>query len=155
AGYNLKPHRFQFDVVYFQDRFFGADRQVLARTGGGLFANPNTLAMGFIGQKTDSVLIMGSWSGRVGPLRGLVQGNLVTGWLRGGTRGGTFGELPPGVLPGRPYDLLAGAVVAYGEVDLGLVRPFLSVIFGSGDNDPASRHLHGFNPQSFHEITLL
>src|SRR5262249_24350373 len=24
GGYNLRPHRFQFDVVYFQDRFFGA-----------------------------------------------------------------------------------------------------------------------------------
>src|SRR6266851_2182355 len=39
AGYNLKPHRFQFDVVYFHDRFNGADRQLLARTGGGSFAS--------------------------------------------------------------------------------------------------------------------
>src|SRR5262249_41279749 len=78
TGYNLKPHRFQFDVVYFQDRFFGADRQLLARTGGGLFANPNPLGVGFVGQRTDSVLLMGSWSGTLGPLRGLVQGNLLT-----------------------------------------------------------------------------
>ncbi len=152
GGYNLKPHRFQFDVVYFQDRFNGADRQLLARTGGGLFANPNPLGVGFVGQKTDSILLMGSWSGRVGPVRGLVQGNLLTGWLRGGTRPA---ELPPGVVPGRKYDLLAGAVVAYGEVDLGVVRPFVSVVFGTGDGDPRDRKLHGFNPQSFHEITLI
>jgi hypothetical protein len=143
-------------VVYFQDRFNGADRQLLTRTGGGLFANPNSSAtgagLGFIGQKTDSVLIMGSWSGSVGPLRGLVQGNLLTGRLRGGTR---LEELPPGVVPGRKYDLLAGAVVAYGEVDLGVVRPFVSVIFGTADGDPRDHKLHGFNPQSFHEITLL
>ena len=25
GAYNLKPHRFGFDVVYFRDRFFGAD----------------------------------------------------------------------------------------------------------------------------------
>ena len=25
VGYNLKPHRFQLDVVYFRDRFVGAD----------------------------------------------------------------------------------------------------------------------------------
>src|SRR5712692_6416034 len=30
TGYNTAPHRFQFDVVYFRDRFFGASRQVLA-----------------------------------------------------------------------------------------------------------------------------
>ena len=28
AGYNLKPHRFQFDVVYLRDRFAGADLAV-------------------------------------------------------------------------------------------------------------------------------
>ena len=157
AGYNLAPHRFQFDVVYFHDRFNGADRQLLTRTGGGgvcpsCFANLPA-GVGFVGQKTDSVLLMGSWSGRVGPLRGLVQGNVVTGWLRGGTQAA---ELPPGVAPGRDYNLLAGGVVAYGEVDLGVVRPFLGVVFGSADNGrPTSTHLGGFNGQSFNEISLI
>ena len=152
AGYNLKPHRFQFDVVYFHDRFNGADRQLLARTGGGSFASLPA-GVGFVGQKTDSVLFMGSWSGRVGPLRGLVQGNVVTGWLRGGSQ---EAELPPGVAPKRDYDLLAGAVVAYGEVDLGVLRPFASVVLGSADNGrPTSTHLGGFNGQPFAEISLI
>src|SRR6266446_2032096 len=61
AGYNLRPHRFQLDVVYFRDRFAGAD-----------LAYPRTVSpttgIGYPGQKTDSVLLMGSWSGRLGPV---------------------------------------------------------------------------------------
>src|SRR5437879_1394846 len=71
AGYNLKPHRFQLDVTYFRDRFNGAD------TG-----NANGAVL-FRGQKQDAVLVMGSWSGRVGPLRGLVQGNVMLGYAKG------------------------------------------------------------------------
>ena len=156
AGYNLRPHRFQFDAVYFRDRFFGADRQLTAPTGGGLFPgvqSANPPGVGFVGQKNDSVLLMGSWSGNVGPLRGLVQANLLTGTAKGGT---LVAELPPGVAPGRKYDILAGAAVAYGEVDLGVVRPFLSAIWGSADNGNAnSKHLGGFNGQSFNEISLI
>ena len=55
----------------------------------------------------------------MGPVRALVQGNLLTGTAQGGTAG-----LPAGVTPGRDYDILAGAVVAYAEADLGMVRPF-------------------------------
>src|SRR5436309_11324098 len=65
AGYNLKPHRFQLDVTYFRDRFNGAD------TVGG--------SNGFRGQKTDSVLLMGSWGGSFGLARALVQCNLMLG----------------------------------------------------------------------------
>src|SRR5262252_5979529 len=50
VGYNLKPHRFQLDVTYFRDRFSGADTQA-----GGV------ATQGFRGQKTDSVMIAGSW----------------------------------------------------------------------------------------------
>src|SRR5207249_9225895 len=68
AGYNLRPHRFQLDVTYFRDRFNGADTQAGGVSGAG-----------FRGQKTDTALVMGSWSGRVGPVRGLVQGNIILG----------------------------------------------------------------------------
>src|SRR5215471_20532923 len=55
AGYNLKPHRFQFDVVYFHDRFLGADRQlVLPRTSNAFLNLP--AGVGFLGQKQDVVL---------------------------------------------------------------------------------------------------
>src|SRR5262244_2301506 len=55
-GYNLKPHRFQLDVVYNRDRFAGADLGQPRTTG-------LTTGIGFQGQKNDSVLISGSWSG--------------------------------------------------------------------------------------------
>jgi len=144
AGYNLKPHRLQFDVTYFRDRFNGADTQsplLSTRT-----------ALGFQGQKNDSVLLMGSWSGSMGPIRGLVQGNLLTGRARGGT---SVAGLPAGVTPGKHYDIFAGGVVAYAEADLGIVRPFVGFIFGSGDGDPTDNKLHGFMTLPVGEITQI
>jgi hypothetical protein len=144
GGYTLKPHRFQLDVTYFRDRFQGADTQspvLSTRTG-----------LGFQGQRTDSVLIMGSWSGRVGPIRGLIQGNFLTGTAHGGTN---VAGLPAGVAPNRKYDILAGGAVAYAEVDLGIVRPFVGIIYGTGDGDPTDRHLHGFMTLPTNEITLI
>ena len=87
AGYNLAPHRFQLDVVYFRDRFSGAQMQTVGLSFGDKF--------GWTGQTTDSVLLMGSWTGQVGPVQALVQGNLVTGTQRGGTLGiPTVGGVP-------------------------------------------------------------
>src|SRR5262249_34592621 len=77
VGYNLKPHRFQFHVVYFRDRFGGADTS---------FPRALSSPIGFEGQKTDSVLLMASWSGRVGPARGMVQVSGVTGRAHGGNQ---------------------------------------------------------------------
>jgi hypothetical protein len=142
AGYNLKPHRFQVDVLYERDRFGGADTQAVGFKAG----------MGFTGQKNDSVLLLGSWSGAVGPLRGLVQGGVVTGTARGGT---VAAGLPAGVIPGRDYGILAGTVVAYGEVDLGVVRPFGLFIYGTADGNPADNRLHGFAPWHRNDIVLM
>ena len=49
-----------------------------------------------------------------------------------------------GVLAGREYDIFAGSVIGYVEVDLGVVRPFLLGVYGSGDGDPRDRQLRGF-----------
>jgi len=144
GGYNLKPHRFQLDVTYFRDRFQGADTQspvLSTRT-----------ALGFQGQKTDSVLIMGSWSGRVGPVRALVQGNILTGAAHGGTN---VAGLPAGAIQNRKYDIFAGGVVAYAEADFGIVRPFVGLVYGSGDGDPTDNKLHGFMTLPVGEITLI
>src|SRR5919198_1885608 len=116
AGYNLRPHRFQLDVTYTRDRFNGAET---SNTNG---------APQFRGQKTDSVLVSGSWSGRVGPVRGLVQGNMMLGHAKGANAVGIDRAGLTGIRgPDRDYDIFAGGVVAYGEVDLGIVRPFLAV----------------------------
>jgi hypothetical protein len=141
SGYNLRQHCFQFDVVYMRDRFLGAD-----------LASPRSLAgVGFQGQKTDAVMLSGSWSGQVGLVRALLQGNLVVGTAPGGTAG-----LPaPTVTPGRDYNILAGAVAAYAEADLGIVQPFVGVLFGTADGDPTDNKLHGFSPASWLDVTQI
>jgi len=151
AGYNLKPHRFQLDVVYMRDRWAGADL-AFPRTGLG------TDGIGFQGQKTDSVLIMGGWSGRVGPVRALVQGNINVGSARGGRTGlasATAPTSPQGFVPGRHYDIFSGAAIAYAEADLGIVKPWVGFIFGSADGDPTDRKLHGFSPASWQDVTQI
>jgi len=140
--YTLKPHKFQLDVTYFRDRFLGADTGSSA-----IAARPD---LGFQGQKTDSVLIMASWSGTLGPVRALLQGNILTGTAEGGTAG-----LPPVITPGRDYDILAGSAVAYAEAHLGIVRPFVGVVFGTADGDPSDGKLHGFATLPVPDITLI
>ena len=130
AAYDLKPHRFGFDVAYFRDRFSGAD------TRGGVTARD----IGCTGQKHDSVFIDASWTGRLGPVRTLLQGNVILG-----TAEGTTAPLSTtGVLAGREYDIFAGSIIGYVEVDLGVVRPFLLGVYGSPDGDPTDRQLRGF-----------
>jgi hypothetical protein len=147
AGYNLRPHRFQLDVTYARDRFNGADTI-------GTAANPG--AVQFRGQKVDSVLVTASWSGRMGPVRALVQGAGMFGHAKGANAAGIDLAGLTGVRgPDRGYDILAGGAVAYGEVDLGIVRPFLGVIWGTADGDPTDHKLHGFSPQPFSTTTQL
>jgi hypothetical protein len=131
AGYNFKPHRVQLDVIYFRDRFSGADTQAVGNRAGD--------TVGFTGQEFDSVLLGASWSGKLGPVRALLQGNINVGTARGGILG-----VPAGVTPGRDYDIFAAAVIAYVEADLGIVRPFVGVVFGTADGDPTDRKLHGY-----------
>src|SRR5262249_2798481 len=137
AGYNLRPHRFQFDVVYYHDRFTGAQMQTV-----GLSTDSDKF--GWTGQKTDSVVLMPSWTGRVGPVLGLIQGNIALGTQHGGTLGIPTVAGRPLFAPGRKYDIFAGGVVAYAEADLGMVRPFLGFFWGSADGDPTDKKLHGF-----------
>jgi hypothetical protein len=140
AEYNLRPHRFQLDVTYARDRFNGADTQA------GAVQNR--------GQKADTVLVSGSWSGRVGPVRALVQGNVMLGNAQGANATGIDRADLTGIRgPDRNYDVFAGGVVAYGEVDLGIVRPFVGFIWGTADGDPTDHKLHGFNPQPFNTTT--
>jgi hypothetical protein len=143
AGYNMKPHRFQFDVVYMRDRFAGADLS---------FPRATTNGIGYQGQKQDSVLLMASWTGQLGPVRGLLQANGVVGRARGGTAG-----LPgfPTDVSQRGYDILAGAAIAYAEVDLGVVKPFAGLVIGTPDSNPTDRHLRGFSPASWSDVTQI
>jgi hypothetical protein len=132
AAYNLKPHRFGFDVAYFRDRFHGADTAQLGCD------RPSPI--GCSGQKADSVFIDASWTGRLGPVRALLQGNVILG-----TAEGTTAPLSTtGVLAGREYDIFAGSAIGYVEVDLGVVRPFVLGVYGTPDGNPRDRQLSGF-----------
>jgi hypothetical protein len=138
AGYNMKPHRFQFDVTYFRDRFNGAD------------TNSTTGAVQFRGQKTDTVLVQASWSGRAGPVRALVQGSGMFGKVQGANAAGIDMAGLTGIRGAdRDYDVLAGSAVAYAEADLGMVRPFVMVLWGTADGDPTDHKLRGFNPYPY------
>ena len=66
-------------------------------------------------------------------MRALVQGNILTGTARG--RYGGAARRSDHVSGGE-YDIFAGGVVAYAEADLGMVRPFVGLVFGSADGDP-------------------
>jgi hypothetical protein len=82
----------------------------------------------------------------VGPVLGLIEGTVVVGDARGGTLGIPMPTGKQLFVPGRKYSIFAGGVVAYGEVDLGIVRPFLGFLWGSADGDPTDKKLHGFAP---------
>ena len=138
AGYNMRPHRFQFDVTYFRDRFNGADTN--SATGAPLFR----------GQKADTVLVMASWSGRMGPVRALIQGAGMFGTAKGANASGIALAGLTGIRgPDRDYDVMAGSAVAYVEADLGMVRPFVMLLWGSADGDPTDHKLRGFNPYPY------
>ncbi len=137
--YDAKPHKFGMDVVWFRDRFAGADTAVAG----------NRPDIGWTGQKVDSVWVNASWSGKMGPIRGLVQGNVLVGTARGSTVRGSGATGLPTVVPlRREYDIFAASAIAYLEAELGMVRPFVGLVYGSGDGDARDNKLHGFQTQN-------
>ncbi len=145
--YDLKPHRFGMDVVWFRDRFSGADTQGVGFRGTGD-------GLGWTGQRHDSVWVNASWSGRVGPVRGLLQGNVLVGTARGATVRGAGATALPATIPlGKSYDIFAGSAVAYVEATFGPVTPFVGIVYGSGDGDPSDDKLHGFQTQTLSDST--
>jgi len=94
----------------------------------------------------------------VGPVRALVQGNINVGHARGGVTGLTNATAPTGpqgFVGGRGYDIFSGAAVAYAEADLGIWRPFVAFVWGSGDGDPTDNKLHGFSPAANQDVTQI
>jgi hypothetical protein len=125
-----KPMVFGLDVAYFRDR---------SNLTPAVF---NGLA--FRGQKTDSFLIMPSWSGSFGILTALLQPMIILGTQDGAFVGGVQPE----------YDVFAWGGAAYLEANLGVVRPFVGLYIGSADDDAGDGDLEGFAPFPQREITL-
>src|SRR5262249_16286703 len=88
----------------------------------------------------------------IGRVSGIVEGAFLTGTAHGGTNAS---GMPTGIPLGKKYNILAGGVVAYAEVDFVTFRPFAGLVWGSGDGDPTDNKLHGFSPFPQFEITLI
>jgi len=127
AAFNAKPHRIAVDVAWFRDRFSGAIGQPAAD----------------FGQQQDAVMISPSWQGAFGPINAMVQGSFMVGNAQGDS------------LAGDPkMDIWSWAAIGYLDVDLGMVKPFVALIYGTGDKDPTDRKLGGF-ALPHREITII
>jgi hypothetical protein len=138
ARYTLSPHTLALDMAYFRERFNGAPTAANAR----------------LGEKTDSVLLMPSWTGTIGPFRGLVQFNVVLG-TADGTSQPSAAQIAAGATPSRDFDIFGWGAIAYGEVKLGPVTPFVGLFYGSADDDPDDTDLNGFMSLPQREITII
>jgi hypothetical protein len=124
----MKPMVFGLDVAYFRDRSLVTQAATAVTRG----------------QKTDTVLIMPSFSTTFGPITALLQPMFIFGSVDGG--------LVAGVQP--EYDVFAWGGAAYLEANLGVVRPFVGLYIGSADDDATDGDLQGFAPFPQQEITL-
>jgi hypothetical protein len=126
----IKPMVIGLDAAYFRDR--SNLTPALGTTGA------------VRGQKTDTFLIMPSFSASFGPITALLQPMLILGTVDGGLVGGVQPE----------YDVFAWGGVAYLEANLGIIRPFVGLYIGSADYDAGDGDLEGFAPFPQGEITL-
>jgi hypothetical protein len=99
-------------------------------------------------------MISPSYTGALGPVRALAQFSAVVGTAEGNNF--TDCDITPG-FQRCDYDVFAWAVVAHLEANLlgGVIRPFVGLIWGSGDDDPRDDKLEGFTTLPQNEITLL
>jgi hypothetical protein len=93
---------------------------------------------GFQGQKLDAWLLMPSWGGTFGSLSMLLQGYVLLGTADSSNLAAVAGS-------NREFDIFSAAAIAYAEVNLGVVAPFIGVVYGTGDNNPTDTDLKGFH----------
>lgn len=142
GSHKFGPHKVALDIAYFRDRFSGESTKEVRNTDTDL---TNDLADS---QQFDTVMVSPSYSGTIGPIRALAQFSLAAGSAKGNQPvGGTQPD----------FDVWAWAVVAHIEANLlnGVLKPFIGIIYGSGDDDATDDTLGGFNTLPQNEITLL
>jgi hypothetical protein len=125
VSFDAKPFTVGLDAAYFRFRFAGAGDQATA------------------GQEHDTVLVMPSITGNLGIVSFLAQPMFVWGEAKGTNAGGN-----------RDFDVFAYGFIGQVQANLGVVRPFVAVVFGSGDSSPQNDKLKGFAPLPQAEITL-
>jgi hypothetical protein len=92
------------------------------------------------GQDDDTVLIRPAVVGNLGFVSFIAQPMFV------------FGSVDAN--DGPDYDVSAFGFIGQVELNLGKIRPFLAVVYGSGDDDTNDGDLEAFNPLPQGEITL-
>jgi hypothetical protein len=133
-AYNMAPYKIALHGAYFRDRFTGAHGQTS------------------VGQSNDSVVFMPSVTGTAGPVSFLVQGMFVVGSADGNNLtdcGAAAG------FQRCDYDIFSWGATAMVHANLGVVTPFIGIIYGSGDDDPLDDKLEGYAPVAHREITLM
>jgi hypothetical protein len=125
AEFDAKPFKVAIDAAYFRFRFSGAR------------------GTGNDGQKHDTALIMPSITGNLGIVSFLAQPMIVWGKADGTNAGGN-----------RDFDVFGYGFIGQVEANLGVIRPFVAVVFGSGDDNPQNDKLKAFSPLPQGEITL-
>jgi hypothetical protein len=137
VSYDFKPHKVALYVAYFRDRNSGNSEQG-----------------GDVGQSHDTFLISPSYTGTLGPVRALAQFSAIVGTAEGNNF--TDCDIALGFQRCQ-YDVFGWAVVAHLEANLlgGVIRPFVGLIWGSGDDDFRDDKLEGFMTLPQNEITLL
>ncbi len=91
-------------------------------------------------QEHDYVVLMPNLTWNLGRLSGLAQFNFGVGDADG--------------TDGQDYDIMTWAVVGQVELNLGIVRPLVGIIYAQGDDDPTDNDLEGFNNFTHNDIGL-
>jgi hypothetical protein len=129
AGYNLRPHRFQFDVAYFRDRFTGAQMQTV-----GLSTDGDKFGWG-PGRRRIVCCSCPVGRARWGRCGAWCRAT----WCSGPSGAGRWGS-PPWLVA---RCLRRGASMTF---LLAGWWPMPKRTWGSADGDPTDRKLHGFAP---------
>ncbi|GIX47629.1 MAG: hypothetical protein KatS3mg131_1840 [Candidatus Tectimicrobiota bacterium] len=127
-AYNRRPFRAALDMMYqrLRDNFGNS---------------------GLRGSHFDYFLFMPNLTGTVGPVSFLLQPMVGVGSADGAVTDPATGAR-------REFDIFNWGVIAQAEVNLGLVRPVVGLILGSGDDDATDTDLNGFNNFAHNDIGL-
>ena len=130
-----------------RDRFGGAD-----------LANPRSgsgrTALASRGRRRTVYLIMGSWSGKLGPVRAAAARQCEC--RHGAGRHERQWASRQGRQAGRSYDIFSGAAMAYAEADLGIVQTVCWPLSGgSGMAIRPTDKLNGFSPAAWQDVTQI
>ena len=126
-NYESKPHSFCLCVFWDRDRM---------ETGKGQ-------------TEMDYVQVMPGWEGSFGPIQAVAQGMIGFGKAKDA---GFDNIIDPAARPTRDeLDIFTWGLLAGAEFDLGVVRPVVGAIIGSGDDDPNDADLNGYSPATTDE----